>query len=476
VRLVTGRIDIAGAWMSAACPNEATDAGAIHAAIADAYRARTPGSAASHARARRSLAGGTTGNLRHFPPYPLHFVSGDGSRMVDVDGLAYLDCFLANGPLLLGHRPPCVIEAVERAAPAGSLLVNPPLAIELAEEIRAVVPCAERVRFLNSGTEAVMTAVRLARAFTGRPRIVKFLGHYHGQDDQFLFGLDPQGLPFGSGLSADALAGTLLCRYGDPAALEALLASRDDVAAVLLDPAMHSGGLWGSTSAYLHAVRELTRRRGVLLVFDEVITGFRLAPGGAQELHAVVPDLATYAKALAAGEKLAAVVGSEAVMRCLDPERPAGVPAVFQSGTGNDGTVALAAGLAAVREYRRLHAAGEYAALAGRAQRLADGIRGACRARGVSCHVNQLGPMLQLFFTAESPSFEVFSRVPTAALASFYLALINEGILLSLPTSNHIYLSFAHTDTDIDAALAAVGRVLERYDFAALVRAQPTHA
>lgn len=439
--------------------------------ILRAYRERTPRSAAMFERARQSLVGGTTGNLRYFPPYPLYFTGGIGSCMKDVDGNEYVDCFLCNGPLLLGHRHPRVMEAIANEAGVGSLVVNPELAVAAAEQVQRTVPSAERVRFLNSGTEAVMAAVRLARAHTGRPRIVKFYGHYHGQDDQFLVGLEPGRAPFGAGIPEAAFATTLLLPYGDRRALEQALRDHRDIAAVILDPAMHSGGLWGSSTEYLREVRELTAKHGIVLIFDEVITGFRLAPGGAQAMHRVTPDITTLAKALGAGEKLAAVVGSEQFMRPLDPNRSAGTPAVFQSGTGNDGTAALAAGAAAVALYRDLEGQGEYRRLNALADRLATGLTRAFAARGVPFHANQQGPMLQIFLSDATPSFETFAALPTGPVQLFYLALINEGALLSLPTSNHIYLSFAHADADIDRVLDSAAAALDRYDFRGLVKA-----
>lgn len=453
-----------------ATAKNARHAAGAQQAILQAYRARTPRSAALFERSSRSLVGGTTGNLRFFPPYPLYFRSGRGSRMMDVDGHEYLDCFLCNGPLLLGHRHPRIEQAVRDQAETGSLVVNPELATVAAEAVQETVPSAERVRFLNSGTEAVIAAVRLARAHTGRPKIVKFMGHYHGQDDQFLVGLEPRPAPFGAGVPESSLASTILLRYGDIDALERALAA-EDVGAVVLDPAMHSGGLWGSRTDYLRQVRDLTKRRGVVLIFDEVITGFRLAPGGAQAVHGVTPDLTTLAKALGAGEKLAAVVGGERFMRSLDPKRPAGTPAVFQSGTGNDGTAALAAGAAAVALYREFDRRGEYQRLNGVAQRLAEGLTAAFRTRGVPFHANQHGPMLQIFLSDAEPRFETFMGLPSGPVQSFYLALINEGVLLSLPTSNHIYLSFMHTDADIDLVLEKTSLVLDRHDFGDIVRA-----
>ncbi len=451
----------------------AADAGgaAIRRAILDDYERRTPGSARQYARAARVLAGGTTGNLRHFHPYPLYFSSGSGSTVTDVDGNAYVDCFLCNGPLLLGHRHPAVVEAIRQHEPMGSLLVNPPLAVELAELIQRYVPCAQRIRFLNSGTEAVLSAVRLARAFTGKHKIIKFLGHYHGQDDQFLVGLDPSGSALGSGIPPVATANSVQVAYGDLDALTAALDCNPDVAAVILDPAMHAGGLWGSSTGYLRALRDLTEARRIVLIFDEVITGFRLSIGGAQAVHGVMPDLATYAKALGAGEKLAAIAGREELMQALDPDRPSSRSAVFQSGTGNDGTTALAAGLAAVRSYHDLDVGGDYRVLSELTENLARGMRDLFRRHSVPCHVNQLGPMMQLFFSDAEPGFEVFSRISTEPLALFYLAMINEGILLSLPASNHIYFSFAHSERDMAQVLEKAAIVLERYDFRALVRA-----
>jgi len=446
------------------------DADAIREQIVGRYREVTPGSALEHRRAASVLAGGTTGNLRHFHPYPIYFRSGAGARMIDIDGTDYIDCFLCNGPLLLGHRPAQIERAIANHASVGSLVVNPTFAADLAVALREVLPFAERVRFLNSGTEAVMTAVRVARAHTRRSKIVKFYGHYHGQDDQFLVGLGPVREPLGAGVPAEAYSATILLKYGDDSALEAVLAT-NDIAAVILDPAMHSGGLWGSCPDYLRTVRAATRRHGTVLIFDEVITGFRLGLVGAQGYYGVTPDVATYAKALGAGEKLAAVVGRADILAGLDPDRPASTQAVFQSGTGNDGTAPLAAGLAAVTAYRELQAAGEYDALFNRSARLADGLRVLFKEYGVPAHVNQLGPMLQLFLTDKPATFEACSAVPTWPVTLFYTALIGEGILLSLPTSNHIYLSFAHKDADVDAVLAAARSVLSRYDFATLVHA-----
>ncbi|MBI1731430.1 MAG: aminotransferase class III-fold pyridoxal phosphate-dependent enzyme [Gammaproteobacteria bacterium] len=454
--------------MTDAARDRSAGIGALEQEIHASFRARTPKSAACFARATRSLAGGTTGNLRYFAPYPFYLGSGRGTTVVDLDGNEYLDCFLCNGPLLLGHRHPAVEYAMDAHRETGALVVNPELIVEAAELVCRTVPCAERVRFLNSGTEAVLTAARYARAHTGRNRIIKFRGHYHGQDDQFLVGLGPTDDKFGAGVPDAAVSNTMLVRYGDTEALERSIESNSDIAAVILDPAMHAGGLWGSSREYLQAIRDITLRKGIVLIIDEVITGFRLALGGAQAYYGVTPDLATFGKALAAGEKLAAVAGREEIMRVVDPNAPADVPRVFQSGTGNDGTAALAAAVGAIGAYRSEASAG-YARLFDLAKELARGIRAAFAAHEVPCHVNQLGPMLQMFLTDAEPGFEHFSNLDHHALALFYLAMLNEGIILTLPTSNHIYFSFVHSMHDVRRIIEKVNLVLDRYDFASVV-------
>lgn len=435
------------------------------------YERKTPGSRALFERASGVLPGGASGNLRFFPPYPLYTTSGQGCRSVDVDGSTYVDCFSCNGPLLLGHRHPAVMAAVSEWEAVGSMVVNPEVMVRCAEKLQQLVPCAERVRFLNSGTEAVMTAVRYARAYTGKSRVVKFQGCYHGQDDPFLLGLVPGAAePFGAGIPESAGASTLVLPRNDITAFEEALASHDEIAAVIIDPAMHAGGLWGASREFLEALRSGTREAGVVLIFDEVITGFRMGPGGAQAHYGITPDLTTLAKALSAGEKLAAVVGSAAVMRVTDPLAASEGPRVFQSGTGNDGTLALAAALGAMGEYERLWEAGAYEALWGRVERLEATIRSAFEKHGIGIHVNRLGSMMQLFITDLEPDFERYVGLDGELQDLFHLALINQGVILSLPTSDHIYFSFMHDQAAFDEIAAAVVTVLDQYPFAEAYR------
>ena len=441
---------------------------AIRDRVVGDYLRKTPGSAALHERARSALAGGVSGNLRYFSPYPLYTKAAQGSRMTDVDDNVYIDSFSANGPLLLGHNHPALVEAVKDSQVLGALPLNPAIMVDCAELVRGIVPCAERVRFLNTGTEAVMTAVRIARAYTGKPGIVKFHGHYHGQDDQFLIGIDTSDALFSAGVAPEAPASIHLCRYLDLEQLESLLQGNVEIAAVILDPAMHAGGLWGSDGEKLAALRRLTERHGVLLIFDEVISGCRLAPGGAQQYYGVTPDMVTMAKALAAGEKLALVAGSTAVMSVVDPLAEEGTPRVFQSGTVNDGPAALASAFAALQTYRQLYDHGDYERLERHTGRIGQTLEKTFRGAGIACQVNHLASMLQIHLGGNDLSFETARGDDTQLLELFYLALINEGVMLSLPTSNHIYFSFAHSEQDFEFISKKIGEVFTSYGFDSL--------
>ena len=443
----------------------------LHEQVTADYERKTPGSRALHARAAKALPGGVSGNLRFFPPYPLYMASGEGCRTIDVDGTAYIDCFSCNGPLLLGHRHPAVMSAVERHAGVGSLVLNPEIAIECAEKLKQVIPSAERVRFLNSGTEAVMTAVRYARAYTGKPKVVKFHGQYHGQDDQFLLGLATNRRAFSGGVPESAQESTLTLPFDDIRALDDLL-SRGDIAAVIVDPAMHAGGLWGVTGEYLAALRSRTRDAGVVLIFDEVITGFRLGLGGAQAYYGIKPDLTTLAKALSAGDRLAAVVGSAEIMEVANPGAGADVPRAFQSGTGNDGTSALAAALGAIGEYERLEQAGEYEALWSRVSGLEATVRAAFEEHGTAIGGTSVCSLTQCFVTWPGSPGERDPALNRAVLYPFHLALVNEGVILALPGSDHSFFSFMHDQDAFDAIAAAVQAVLAKYPFAEAYREQ----
>jgi glutamate-1-semialdehyde 2,1-aminomutase len=435
----------------------------LEAEVQTAYRERTPKSADLHVRASKSLIGGVSGTVRYFKPYPLYFAEGTGAHATDLDGNTYVDNFLCGACLLLGHRSPVIMEAISGTAQAGSLLLNPMLAIELAEALQQTIPSAERVRFLNSGTEAVTSALRFARAFTGREKIVKFLGTYHGQGDEMLAGLDPKGRRLGGGITAAAVSQTIMLPFGDMAALATAL-SGGEVAAVLVDPTMHHAGLWAGSPDTYGEIADLTHKAGALLIFDEVISGFRLAAGGGQEYFGVTPDLSIFGKALGAGEKIGAVVGRAEVMAVANPANRTGGPFAYQSGTGNDVRNSLAASLAAVTAYRGLGESGGYQQISALAVKLGEGLKAAFEARDIACHFNALGPMVRLFLTAGPATYEHCAALDARVINLFHLALTTEGVL-TLPGSNDFFLSFAHTENDILEMIAAAGRVLDRFEF-----------
>ena len=435
--------------------------------IHSAYRAATPRSAAWHDRASRVLTGGVSGTVRFWKPYPLSIQSGEGAWVTDLDGRQYIDHFLCGACLLPGHRNPAIMEAISKSHEHGSLLLNDPLSCELAERVQEMVPCAERIRLLNSGTEAVMSALRFARAFTGRSVIVKFNGTYHGQGDDMLYGLDGRERRLGSGITEAAVSQTRLVQFGHQDALEDAL-SHGDVAAILVDPSMHHCGLWAGTAEYYASLRDLAHAAGALLVFDEVISGFRLEAGGAQTRWNISPDIAVFAKAFGGGEKIGAVVGRADVMAVADPSRTSPGPFAFQSGTGNDVRNSVAAAIAALDFYRAEDEAGGYSRLERLANKLGDGLKTAFANHGISCHYNILGPMVRLFLTDGPKTLDHCLGIDPRALNLFHLALVTEGVL-TLPGSNDFFLSFAHGEDEIEHVLAAAERVLQRFDFRAAI-------
>ena len=429
--------------------------------VFDAYFKKTPMSKKIYDRACKALVGGVSGNTRLMEPYPVYMTRGKGSKEYDVDGNEYIDCFLCAGPLLLGHCHPEIMEGVKREVDRGLLLRNPDLAVECAELLKEIVPCAEKVRFLNSGTEADMIAVRIARGFTRKNKIIKFYGHYHGQDDQFLIATTNNKDEVNSlGIPQESLRNTILLKYQDIDSIRRKLDEDDDIAGVILDPIMTNGGIWPPSPEYLKELRQLTKERGVVLIFDEVITGFRLSLGGAQEYYGVIPDLAVYSKAIAAGEKLGAVAGKEDMMSVIHSGK-----AVSQSGTFVDGIPALAAAIAAMKVYKKLNEKGEYQKLFQLSDKLKWGIKKAFGQREIPCHVNQIGPCLHLYITDLEPRFEAYCNLDKRISYLFFLSLISEGVFLSWPSAEMTFLSFAHTDEDVQRVIDSINSSLSKYKF-----------
>jgi glutamate-1-semialdehyde 2,1-aminomutase len=424
-------------------------------------RAKTGGSRARFERSSRSLAGGvSTGLRRSARPYPLFFHRGEGSRMVDVDANVYLDYTLAWGPLILGHAPPEVTDAVRRQVELGATFgAQHDLEYEVAERLIAAIPCADLVGYANSGTEIVQVALRLARAITGRSKYLKFEGHYHGWDDTVLLSYHPsreeieraQGrpVPAGAGQRADGTA--VIAEWNDPAGVERVFATHGaEISAVICEPLLANSGSIPPAPGFLEFLRKVTSEHGALLIFDEVITGFRLAYGGAQERYGVLPDLATFAKAVGAGTPLSVLAGRREHMEKI----AAGT--VTHAGTLNGNPLSLAAAKAALDVLAARGAEG-YELLRCRAGRLRSGLEAILRAKGFPVSTCGDGAVFSVSLTATPPrNYRDTLAAPRGLYQDFALAMLDEGVLV-LPDGRW-YLSFAHTDADIDRTLEAAAR------------------
>ncbi len=412
------------------------------------------------ARARHSLAGGVSSPFRALAPAPLYFRDGCGSRLQDVDGNWYIDYTLAWGPNILGYRHPRVVEALTRAA-AGPHTYGAQHEAEflVAEKICDLAPCAERVTFSSSGTEAVQLALRLARAFTGRWRVLKFEGHYHGWMDSVLVSYHPPREGLGGpylhslGQVENTTDNIAVAPWNSLAAVEGALAG-GDIAAVIMEPVLCNSGCILPRPGYLEQVRRLCHGHGALLIFDEVITGFRMALGGAQGFYGVTPDLATFGKALAAGLPLSAVAGRREIL-----EQMFGGGVAF-GGSFNGNPISLAGARAALEELSRED--GEPLRQAGRiGTMLMEGIRDVARRRGVPLVVSGFGAAFALHFTAREDLRDYADTLDddAAALRRLCLRLLEEGVQI-LP-DGRMYLSTVHSEQDAARTLDAFERALE---------------
>ena len=414
-------------------------------------------------RAREVFPGGVLGS--HKMPEDLQFIAshGKGSRLFDLDGREYIDYVLGSGPLILGHAHPEVVAAVQAQAARGTTFyaVTQP-ALLLAEKIQKAVPCAERVRFTGSGSEATFFALRLARAFTGRDKVLKFEGGYHGYHDYAILSTSSyepsashQAVADSAGIPAAVVQQVLVAPYNDLAATAAIIeANRASLAAVILEPLQR---FLTPEPGFLQGLRDLTRRFGILLAFDEVVTGFRLAYGGAQEYYGVVPDIAAYGKTISGGSSLAAIAGRRDILDLADPGRKArGESFVHQSGTFNGNPLATAAGHATLSVLER---EGTYARLYDIGRRLRDGLAQRVAAHGVRAHVLGDGPMFHVHFTERRPSnFRQTLGEDKAAAGTFAREMIRQGIFMN--PGVRCYISLVHTDQDVAETLAAADRAL----------------
>jgi glutamate-1-semialdehyde 2,1-aminomutase len=404
---------------------------------------RIPGGVNSPVRAFRSVGGD-----------PLFIRSGRGSRITDEDGISYIDYVASWGPLILGHAPAPVKAALRAQIPLGtSFGASTKNEVILAEMICAAVPSIEKVRLVNSGTEAAMSAIRLARAFTGRSKIIKFDGCYHGHADSLLVkagsGVATFGLPDSPGVPPEASALTISLPYNDGEMVRRVLVRyRSEVAAVIVEPVAGNMGTVLPAKGFLQWLRRLTREHGTLLIFDEVMTGFRLAYGGAQEISRVKPDLTCLGKIIGGGLPVGAYGGNRAIMDCVAPQGP-----VYQAGTLSGNPLAVAAGIATLRALKKR---GVYAQLEETSARLEEGLRRAAFDAGASVQINRAGSMFTIFFTSTLVTdFRSAKTSDTIRYGKFFHALLNRGVFLAPSQFEACFVSLAHTRRDIDATIRA---------------------
>lgn len=402
----------------------------------------TPGGVNSPVRAFRGVGG-----------EPFFVQRAEGSRLWDVDGNEYIDYVLSWGPMILGHAHPAVVQAVTDAASRGTSYGAPTEAeVELGELVRDFVPSMERIRFVNSGTEATMSAIRLARGFTGREMILKFEGCYHGHGDSFLVragsGVATLGLPNSPGVPAALSELTLTAPFNDMEAVEAIFrAYPGRIAAVILEPVVGNAGFIPPVDGFLSALRRITEADGALLVFDEVMTGFRVAAGGAQERFGIRPDLTTLGKVIGGGLPVGAYGGRADVMEQVAPLGP-----VYQAGTLSGNPLAMAAGIA---QLRILRDEDPYPVLERRTRRLVDGLLDATRELGVPASGSSFGSMWGVFLAGEPVrNFEDAKRADVELFQRFFHGALDRGIFFAPSAFEAGFLSTAHSDDDIEQTIS----------------------
>jgi glutamate-1-semialdehyde 2,1-aminomutase len=420
-------------------------------------------SEAQFARAQRSIPGGVNSPARAFGGVggtPRFIDRGEGAYLYDIDGNRLIDFVGSWGPHILGHQHPAVIAAIEAALQKGTSFGAPTaLESELAEEVIAAVPSIEMVRMVSSGTEATMSAIRVARGFTGRNRIIKFAGCYHGHVDSLLVqagsGALTHGVPSSPGVPPGCTADTIALEFNDFDGLTSTFDKQGpSIAAVILEPVVGNMGVVLPRPGFLEACRELCTKHGTVLIFDEVMTGFRLAYGGAQERFGITPDLTTLGKIIGGGLPVGAYGGRRDIMRAVSPVGP-----VYQAGTLSGNPLAMASGLATLRT---LKATNPYARLEETTQRLCRGLSVAATAAGIPHQIAQCGSMFTLFFNPEPVmSYTVSKKNDTARFAKYFHAMLDLGVYLPCSQFEANFVSAAHTDADIEATLAAAREALQ---------------
>jgi glutamate-1-semialdehyde 2,1-aminomutase len=416
-----------------------------------------------HARASRVIPGGVDSPVRAFksvggePPY---IVRGQGPRIWDADGNEYIDYVGSWGPLILGHAFPSVVEAVEKANRNGaSFGACTPAEAELAEAMIEAFPSMDKVRFVSSGTEATMSAIRLARAFTGRKYIVKFEGCYHGHADSLLVkagsGVATLGIPGSAGVLDEQAKFTLALPFNSQQGVEeAFTKFKDQIACVIVEPVVGNMGCVPPGKGYLEFLRSITAQHSTVLIFDEVMTGFRLSFGGAQQLYKIKPDLTTLGKIIGGGLPVGAYGGRAELMDMIAPLGP-----VYQAGTLSGNPLAMAAGIATLRELKTRRAI--YQQLEQRSAALVDGVLAASKKKGASLTANRVGSMFTWFFQpGQVHDWDTAAKSDTQAFGKFHRAMLEQGIYLPPSQYEAIFMSAAHSDADIQQTITAVSEAL----------------
>ncbi len=404
--------------------------------------------------AKRFLVGGVDSPVRAMKPFPFFTTKGQGARIYDADGNDYVDYCLAYGPLILGHAYPKVVRAVKEQMEKGSVYGTPTeLETEFAKKIVGAVPSAEIVRFVNTGTEATMGAIRLARGVTGKNKIVKFDGCFHGAHDYVLVkagsGATTHGMPNSLGIPEDTTRNTLLAPFNDEQAMERMIERDDDIACIILEPIIGNSGCVMPEDGYLKFLRDITEENDVLLIFDEVITGFRLALGGAQEYYGIIPDITTLGKILGGGLPIGAITAGKRIMENLSP-----LGGVYQAGTFNGNPLSLTSGYAALSE---LENGGVYKKVNGLGDRMRKGLEAISNDLGLETRTYGAASMFQTYFTdTRVTDYETALLADKNLFLRFQQGLLKKGV--SLPPSQYEcnFISYAHGEDEIDETLFAV--------------------
>ncbi len=407
------------------------------------------------------MPGGVNSPVRAFEPYPFFVESAQGSKLHDADGKDYVDYCMAYGALLLGHAPHEILEAVEAQLPKGTLYGAPTeLEVRFAEEISKASPCMETMRLVNSGTEATMHAIRTARGYTNRKKIIKFDGCFHGSHDNVLVkagsGAATFGAPNSLGIPEETTRNTIVLPYNDVEALEETFkAEGNDIAAVIVEPVLGNVGLILPKAEFLPSLRKITSQYGTVLIFDEIITGFRLALGGAQEYFSVKPDMATLGKVLGGGFPLAAFGGRREIMQNISP-----VGKVYQAGTFSGNPVSASAGMA-ILGYLNRNRSQIYAQLEKNASELKGALTDLSAAYKLPAQVYSIASMYQIFFTKEQVTDYACAKHSDAAMfTAYFQTLLSEGVFIPPSRYETCFVSNAHSQDDLKFTMAAFDKAL----------------